>query len=49
MNDKTDFKIKPNASWNTRYIEMAARLKAAGMSIKDIALVFGFSESTICE
>ena len=46
-NSKADFQLQPNAGWNTRYIEMAARLKAAGMSNADIALIFGFSPSTI--
>ena len=47
LNTKQDFQLKPNAGFHTKYIEMAARLKAAGCSIEDIGVIFGFSESTI--
>ena len=47
MTTKKEFTISPNSSFNFRYIEMAAKLKAAGFSNADIAYTFGMNPGTI--
>ncbi len=41
------YAIHPQSSFNFKYVEMAARLTAAGFSLKDIGYAFGMSARTI--
>ena len=45
--NKKDFQIQPNSGFNTKYCEIAGRLKASGFSLEDVAYALGMSLSTI--
>lgn len=43
----SEYAIHPKSSFNFKYVEMAARLKAAGFSNEDIGYAFGMDRVTI--
>lgn len=48
IGDKITVKdVHPQSSFNYKYIEMAAKLRAAGFTLEDIGYAFGMSKSTI--